>query len=157
MTPVDIVTVIAAGLVGLTVFARAEVVSPRVRSSYASNGFVRFGMDAVALVTVFVIFEIVGGAHVPDAVAWFFVIAALTSTAMLISMFVHDGREVLQVRRAETRAADVQDMKEAVAETVPPVVERSLEKVVTGFVEPAPDYDRLIRIDPVPPASPPAD
>ena len=157
MTPVDIVAVIAAGLVGLTVFARAEVVSPRVRSSYASNGFVRFGMDAVALVTVFVIFEIVGGAHVPDAVAWFFVIAALTSTAMLISMFVHDGREVLQMRRAETRAADVQDMKEAVAETVPPVVERSLEKVVTGFAEPAPDYDRLIRIDPVPPASPPAD
>lgn len=157
MTPVDIVTVIAAGLVGLTVFARAEVVSPRVRSSYASNGFVRFGMDAVALVTVFVIFEIVGGAHVPDAVAWFFVIAAVTSTAMLISMFVHDGREVLEVRRAETRAADVQDMKEAVAETVPPVVERSLEKVVTGFAEPAPDYDRLIRIDPIPPASPPAD
>lgn len=157
MTPVDIVTVIAAGLVGLTVFARAEVVSPRVRSSYASNRFVRFGMDAVALVTVFVIFEIVGGAHVPDAVAWFFVIAALTSTAMLVSMFVHDGREVLEVRRAETRAADVQDMKEAVAETVPPVVERSLEKVVTSFAEPAPDYDRLIRIDPVPPASPPAD
>ncbi|WP_295227227.1 hypothetical protein [uncultured Brevundimonas sp.] len=157
MTPVDIVTVIAAGLVGLTVFARAEVVSPRVRSSYASNGFVRFGMDAVALVTVFVIFEVVGGAHVPDAVAWFFVIAALTSTAMLISMFVHDGREVLQVRRAETRAADVQDMKEAVAETVPPVVERSLEKVVTGFAEPAPDYDRLIRIEPVPPISPSAD
>ncbi len=157
MTPVDIVTVIAAGLVGLTVFARAEVVSPRVRSSYASNGFVRFGMDAVALVTVFVIFEIVGGAHVPDAVAWFFVIAALTSTAMLISMFVHDGREVLQVRRAETRAADVQDMKEAVAETVPLVVERSLEKVVTGFAEPAPDYDRLIRIEPVPPISPSAD
>ena len=157
MTPVDIVTVIAAGLVGLTVFARAEVVSPRVRSSYASNGFVRFGMDAVALVTVFVIFEIVGGAHVPDAVAWFFIIAALTSTAILISMFVHDGREVLQVRRAETRAADVQDMKEAVAETVPPVVERSLEKVVTGFAEPAPDYDRLIRIQPVPPISPSAD
>lgn len=157
MTPVDIVTVIAAGVVGLTVLARAEVVSPRVRSSYASNGFVRFGMDAVALVTVFVIFEIVGGAHVPDAVAWFFVIAALTSTAMLISMFIHDGREVLQVRRAETRAADVQDMKEAVAETVPPVVERSLEKVVTGFAEPAPDYDRLIRIEPVPPISPSAD
>ena len=157
MTPVDIVTVIAAGLVGLTVFARAEVVSPRVRRSYASNGFVRFGMDAVALVTVFVIFEIVGGAHVPDAVAWFFVIAALTSTAMLISMFVHDGREVLQMRRAETRAADVQDMKEAVAETVPPVVERSLEKVVTGFAEPAPDYDRLIRIDPVPPLDRAAD
>lgn len=157
MTPVDIVTVIAAGLVGLTVFARAEVVSPRVRSSYASNGFVRFGMDAVALVTVFVIFEVVGGAHVPDAVAWFFVIAALTSTAMLVSMFVHDGREVLEVRRAETRAADVQDMKEAVAETVPPVVERSLEKVVTSFAEPAPDYDRLIRIDPVQPASPRAD
>jgi hypothetical protein len=157
MTPVDIVTVIAAGLVGLTVFARAEVVSPRVRSSYASNVFVRFGMDAVALVTVFVIFEIVGGAHVPDAVAWFFVIAALTSTAMLISMFVHDGREVLQMRRAETRAADVQDMKEAVAETVPPVLERSLERVVTNFAEPAADYDRLIRIDPVPPASPPVD
>lgn len=157
MTPVDIVTVIAAGLVGLTVFARAEVVSPRVRSSYASNGIVRFGMDATALVTVFVIFEIYGGAHVPDAVAWFFVIAALTSTAMLISMFVHDGREVLEVRRAEIRAADVQDMKEAVAETVPPVVERSLEKVVTGFAEPAPDYDRLIRIDPVPPSSPSVD
>ena len=157
MTPVDIVAVIAAGLVGLTVLARAELVSPRVRSSYASNGFVRFGMDAVALVTVFVIFEIVGGAHVPDAVAWFFVIAALTSTAMLISMFVHDGREVLEVRRAETRAADVQDMKEAVAETVPPVVERSLEKVVTGFAEPAPDYDRLIRIDPVPPLDRTAD
>ncbi|VDC51448.1 hypothetical protein [Brevundimonas mediterranea] len=157
MTPVDIVTVIAAGLVGLTVFARAELVSPRVRSSYASNGFVRFGMDAVALVTVFVIFEVVGGAHVPDAVAWFFVIAALTSTAMLISMFVHDGREVLEVRRAETRAADVQDMKEAVAETVPPVVERSLERVVTGFAEPAADYDRLIRIDPVPPRERTAD
>ena len=43
------------------------------------------------------------------------------------------------------------------AETVPPVVARSLEKVVTGFAEPAPDYDRLIRIDPVPPASPPGD
>lgn len=157
MTPVDIVAVIAAGLVGLTVLARAELVSPRVRSSYASNGFVRFGMDAVALVTVFVIFEIVGGAHVPDAVAWFFVIAALTSTAMLISMFVHDGREVLEVRQAETRAADVQDMKEAVAETIPPAVERSLEKVVTSFAEPAPDYDRLIRIEPVPPAPPPGD
>ena len=157
MTPVDIVAVIAAGLVGLTVLARAELVSPRVRSSYASNGFVRFGMDAVALVTVFVIFEIVGGAHVPDAVAWFFVIAALTSTAMLVSMFVHDGREVLEVRRAETRAADVQDMKEAVEETIPPAVERSLEKVVSGFAEPAPDYDRLIRIEPVPPAPPPGD
>lgn len=157
MTPVDIVTVIAAGVVGLTVLARAEIVSPRVRSSYASNGFVRFGMDAVALVTVFVIFEIVGGAHVPDAVAWFFVIAALTSTAMLVSMFVHDGREVLEVRRAETRAADVQDMKEAVAETVPPAVERSLEKVVTGFADPAPDYDRLIRIDPVAPLDRAAD
>lgn len=48
-------------------------------------------------------------------------------------------------------------MKEAVAETVPPVVERSLEKVVTSFAEPAPDYDRLIRIEPVPPAAPPAD
>ncbi|MRL69914.1 hypothetical protein [Brevundimonas sp. SPF441] len=157
MTPVDIVAVIAAGLVGLTVLARAELVSPRVRSSYASNGFVRFGMDAVALVTVFVIFEVVGGAHVPDAVAWFFVIAALTSTAMLVSMFVHDGREVLEVRRAETRAADVQDMKEAVAETIPPAVERSLEKVVTSFAEPAPDYDRLIRIEPVPSAPPPGD
>ncbi|WBT06655.1 hypothetical protein PFY01_02965 [Brevundimonas vesicularis] len=157
MTPVDIVTVIAAGVVGLTVFARAEIVSPRVRSSYASNWIVRRLMDVVALVTVFVILEIYGGAHVPDAVAWFFVFAAVTSTAMLISMFVHDGREVLEVRRAETRAADVQDMKEAVAETVPPVVERSLEKVVTGFAEPAPDYDRLIRIDPVPPSAPTAD
>ncbi|MDZ4373460.1 MAG: hypothetical protein U1C74_18830, partial [Phenylobacterium sp.] len=91
------------------------------------------------------------------AVAWFFVFAAVTSTAMLISMFVHDGREVLEVRRAETRAADVQDMKEAVAETVPPVVERSLERVVTGFAEPAADYDRLIRIDPVPPRERTAD
>jgi hypothetical protein len=157
VTSADIVTVIAAGIVGLTVFARAEVVSPRVRSSYASNVFVRFGMDAVALVTVFVIFEICGGGHVLDAVAWFFVIAALTSTAMLVSMFVHDGREVLEVRRAETRAADVQDMKEAVAETVPPVVERSLEKVVTAFAEPAPDYDRLIRVEPVQPSPPTAD
>ena len=157
MTPVDIVTVIAAGVVGLTVFARAEIVSPRVRSSYASNWIVRRLMDVVALVTVFVILEIYGGAHVPDAVAWFFVFAAVTSTAMLISMFVHDGREVLEVRRAETRAADVQDIKEAVAETVPPVVERSLERVVTGFAEPAADYDRLIRIDPVPPRERTAD
>lgn len=157
MTPVDIVTVISAGIIGLTVLARAELVSPRVRSSYASNWVVRRLMDAVAGVTVFVILEIWGGQHVPDAVAWFFALAALTSTAMLVSMFVHDGREVLQVRTAETRAADVQDMKEAVAETVPPVVERSLEKVVTGFAEPAPDYDRLIRIEPVPPASPAVD
>ena len=157
MTPVDIVTVISAGIIGLTVLARAELVSPRVRSSYASNWVVRRLMDAVSLVTVFVIFEIVGGAHVPDAVAWFFVFAALTSTAMLVSMFVHDGREVLDARRAEIRAADVQDMKEAVAETVPPVVERSLEKVVTSFSEPASDYDRLIRIEPVPPLDRAAD
>lgn len=156
MTHVDIITVIAAAVVGLTVFARAEIVSPRVRSSYASNWVVRRLMDAVALVTVFVIFEVYGGAHVPDAVACFFVFGALTSTAMLVSMFVHDGREMLHSRTNETRAADVQDMKEAVAETVPPVVERSLEKVVTTFAEPAPDYDRLIRIEPIQPPRNPA-
>ncbi len=90
-------------MVGLTVFARAEVVSPRVCSSYASNWIVRRLIDVVALVTVFVIFEIYGGAHVPDAVAWCFVFAAVTSTAMLISLLVHNGREVLKVRRTETR------------------------------------------------------
>lgn len=153
MTPADVFTVVSAAVIGLTVLARAEIVSPRVRSTYASNWVVRRLMDAVAVANVFVIFEVMGGQSVPDAVAWFFVLGALTSSAMLVSMFVHDGREVLEVRTAETRAADVQDMKEAVADVVPPAVERSLAGVVTAFSEPAPDYNRLYRFEPLPPAS----
>jgi len=125
MTILDAVALGSAIVTGLTVFARAELLQPRVKSAYASNVLVRLLMDATALAAAFVAFEIGGGATLPDGVAGFMILCAVTSTVMLISMFVHDGRIVV----AEVRAADVQDMRAAVEAAVPPAVDAGIPQV----------------------------
>ncbi len=103
MSPLDVTALVSAIITGLSVFARAELLRPSVRSAYASNPVVRILMDATALATVFVVFEIIGGAHLSNGVVGFLAVVAVTSTAMLASMFIHDGRLVV----ASARAADV--------------------------------------------------
>jgi hypothetical protein len=154
MSITAVITFVAVLIVGVTVFARAELFRPKVKSAYSTNPIVRLLMDACALACVFAGFELWGcPGQIPEGIVWLLTLCAVTSTAMLTSMLVHDGRMIV----AEIRATDVADMKASVEEILPPVVERSLERVTTDFMRPAPDHDRLIRVEPIPPTSPPAD
>lgn len=137
MMILDLAAMVGAAVTGLTVFARAEVLRPSVRSAYASNILVRLLMDATALACVFVVFELWGGAELPEAAAWFFILCAVTSSAMMISMFVHDGRLVV----AEVRAADVVEMRTAVEDTLPAALDNAMPQVIKDLAAVADPYE----------------
>lgn len=112
-------TFVAVLVIGVTVFARAELFRPKVKSAYSTNRVVRLLMDAVALACAFAGFELWGYRGViPDGIVWLLGLCAITSTAMLASMLVHDGRLIV----AQVRAEDVADMKAAVADAIPQVL-----------------------------------
>lgn len=137
MTLLTLFQIGCAGVTGLTVFARAELLRPRVRSAYLTNGLTRLLMDGVALTLVFVIFELIGGATLPDAITAFLAMCAIASTAMLISMCVHNSRVVVEKRAEEatrgTRQNDVADMKTAVAETLPGALNAAMPPVIKAL------------------------
>lgn len=136
MTPVDILGFAGAIITGATVFARTELLRPSVKSAYASNPLVRLLMDATSLACVFVAFEIWGGESVPDAVAWFFVLCAVTSTAMLISMSVHDGRLVV----TEVRHADAAVVSDALHEALPDALDAANARLLDKLDPTVPGY-----------------
>lgn len=125
-------------IIGLTVFARAELFRPKVKSAYTTNALVRRMMDAVALACAFAAFELWGYAGpIPDGIAWLLGLCAITSSTMLVSMLVHDGRLVV----AETRAADVGAVKEAVREVVPEAMDAANARLLDRIAEePVPGY-----------------
>ena len=130
MTGIDMISFGAVVIIGLTIFARAELMSPRVRSSYVSNLVVRASMDAVAFACVLLAYEIWGGLHVPRAFAWFFVPVAVCSTVMLISMRVHDGRDTVRTKVHETRLDDASEVRAAVEDTVPAAIDAAIPQVL---------------------------
>ena len=136
MTPVDTLGFVGAAITGATVFARTELLRPSVKSAYASNLLVRLLMDATSLACVFVAFEIWGGAHLPDAVAWFLALCAVTSTAMLISMNVHDGRTVV----AEVRQTDAAVVADAVYEAMPAAMDAANARLLDKLDPTVPGY-----------------
>jgi|GEM_PF-6840778 len=134
MTLIQMIVIAAAGITGLTVFARAELLRPRVRSAYLTNVAVRLLMDATALACVFVIAEVLGGASLDAGFVGFIVLCAVTSSAVLISMWVHNTRATVD-RRAEeatveTRRADVSDVRTVLAEDLPPALEAAMPQVI---------------------------
>jgi len=136
MTTLDLCAMVGAIVTGVTVFARSELLRPRVKSAYATNFLVRILMDVTALCAVFVAFEIWGGVSPPDSVAWFIILFAAKSSAMLISMFVHDARVVV----ADVRAADVVEMKDAVAEVMPAAMDAANARLLDRLDPTVPGY-----------------
>ncbi len=125
-------------IIGLTVFARAELFRPKVKSAYTTNALVRRMMDAVALACAFAAFELWGySGPIPDGIAWLLALCAITSSTMLVSMLVHDGRLVV----AEVRATDVGAVKEAVREVVPEAMDAANARFLDRMTaEPVPGY-----------------
>lgn len=143
-------------LLAFTTFLRAEMLrkslDPRPdepRPTYSGNWPMIVGMDVVAVAAVGSGLELAISGRFGIAAQLFMISCAAASVVILISMVGHNMREQQRRARAETRAAAVVDMKEAVAETVPPVVEGALEKVVTDFMKPAPDHAILHRVEPL--------
>ena len=132
-------------IIGLTVFARAELFRPKVKSAYTTNALVRRMMDAVALACAFAAFELWGySGPIPDGIAWLLALCAITSSTMLVSMLVHDGRLVV----AEVRAADVGAVKEAVREVVPEAMDAANARLLDRMTgEPVPGYQVEPRSD----------
>lgn len=130
MTMVDMIAFAAVVVTGLTIFARAEVMSPRVRSSYASNRLVRALMDLTAFACVPLAYAIWDGQRVPLEFAGFLIACATCSTVMLISMRVHDGRDAVRAKVVETRLDDVAEVRAAVAETVPAALDSAMPQVI---------------------------
>ena len=132
-------------IIGLTVFARAELFRPKVKSAYTTNALVRRMMDAVAMACAFAAFELWGySGPIPDGIAWLLGLCAITSTTMLVSMLVHDGRLVV----AEVRAADVGAVKEAVREVVPEALDAANARLLDRITEePVPGYQLLSKGD----------
>lgn len=124
------------------------------RATYSGNWPMIICMDLTALSFVGVALETMAG-RVGPALAGCMACCGLTSLVILGSMIGHNAREAARRRARETRVQDVQEMKEAVQEVIPAAVERSLERVTTDFMKPAPDHDRLIRVDPLPASSAP--
>ena len=125
-------------IIGLPVFARAELFRPKVKSAYTINALVRRMMDADALACAFAAFELWGySGPIPDGIAWLLGLCAITSGTMLISMLVHDGRLVV----AEVRAADVGAVREAVREVVPEAMDAANARLLDRMTgEPVPGY-----------------
>lgn len=130
MTDVDLIAFAAVVVLGLTVFARAEIMSPRIRSSYATNVIERGFMDLAAFAAAGLAFRLWDGLHVPWEVAGFFAVLAATSTVKLIRMRVHDGRDVVRTRVVETRMEDIAEVRAAVEETVPPAIDAAIPQVL---------------------------
>ena len=130
MTFVDTIAFVAVVVMGLTIFARAELMSPRVRSTYVSNRLVRALMDLAAFACVPLGFDIWSGQHVPPTFAAFLVVCAACSTVILISMRVHDGRDTVRAKVDETRREDVTEMRAAVEETVPAAIDAAIPQVL---------------------------
>lgn len=137
MTPVDTLGFVGAIITGATVFARTELLRPSVKSAYVSNPLVRILMDMTSLACVFVAFEIWGGETLADGVAWFLALCAVTSTAMLVSMNVHDGRLVV----AEVRQADVAVVAEAVREAMPAAFDDANARLLDRLDPTVPGYE----------------
>ncbi|WGM45226.1 hypothetical protein KOAAANKH_00087 [Brevundimonas sp. NIBR10] len=139
MSITAIATLVSVVIVGLTVFARAELFRPMVRSAYSTNVLVRRLMDAVALACAFAAFELWGYAgKIPEGLVWLLVLCAITSTIMLASMLIHDGRLVV----AEVRAADVGAVKEAVRDTLPEALDAANTRMLDRLTpdQPVPNY-----------------
>lgn len=139
MILLDMAALGALVVTGLTVFARAELMRPRVRSSYVSNFAVRGLMDVTAFACVPWGFEIwAGDAHVSLGAVGFLAACAICSTVMLISMRVHDGRAAVRGKADEIRHADVAEVRAAVEETVPAAIDRAMPQVIRDLAA-APD------------------
>lgn len=139
MTLLDTAALVALALLGLTVLARAELMRPRVRSSYASNFAVRGAMDIAAFACVpwgLVIWS--GSEHVSPEAAGLLAACAVCSTVKLISMRVHDGRATVLGKADETRHADVAEVRAAVEETVPAAIDRAMPQLIKDLAA-APD------------------
>jgi hypothetical protein len=126
-------------IIGLTVFARAELFRPKVKSAYSSNPLVRALMDATALACVFAAFELWGySGPFASGIVGLLVLCAITSSAMLASMLVHDSRLVV----AEVRTTDVAEVREAVHDALPGALDaanaRLLDRITTDT--PVPGY-----------------
>lgn len=141
MRALDLLALAAVVVTGLTVFARAELMSPRVRSTYVSNFAVRALMDLTAFACVPLGFWIWGGAHVPLEFAGFLVAAAVCSTVMLVSMRVHDGRDTVRAKVVETRREDVSEVRAAVEETVPAAIDAALPAVLKDLAAKPDPYE----------------
>ena len=142
--------------VAFTTFLRAEMLrkslDPRPddpRPTYSGNWPMIVGMDVVAIAAVGSALELLVAGRFGIASLMFIGACACASTIVLASMIGHNIREQQRRARSETKATAVADMKEAVAETVPPAVEGALEKVVEDFRKPAPDYAVLHRVEPL--------
>lgn len=136
MNWLDILALVSAIITGLSVFARAELLRPNVKRAYVSNWLVRVLMDATSVTTVFLAFEIWGGAKLPDGAVWFLVLCAVTSTAMLVSMTVHDGRLVV----AEVRQADAAIVAEAVHDALPEALDAANTRLLDRMIGDTPPY-----------------
>ena len=125
-------------VIGLTVFARAELFRPKVKSAYSTNVLVRYLMDATAMACVFAAFELWGySGPIPQGIVGLLILCAITSSAMLASMLVHDSRLIV----AEVRAADVGAVKEAVREVVPEAMDAANARLLDRISdEPVPTY-----------------
>ena len=144
-------------LLAFTTFLRAEMLrkslDPRPdepRPTYSGNWPMIVGMDVVAVAAVGSGLELAISGSFGIAAQLFMISCAAASVVILASMVGHNMREQQRRARVETKAAAVADMKEAVAETVPPAVEGALEKVVEDFRRPAGDYRVLHRFNPRP-------
>lgn len=142
--------------IAFTTFLRAEMLrkslDPRPdepRSTYAGNWPMIIGMDIVAIAAVGSALELMVAGRFGLASLMFIIACAGASSIVLASMIGHNLREQRRRAHCETTATAVQEMKEAVAETVPPAVEGALERVVDDFRKPAPDYHVLHRLEPI--------
>lgn len=130
MSALNLVALAAVIVTGLTVFARAELASPRVRSPYASNPAVRRLMDLTAFACVPLAAEIWGGLALSFGLVAFLVACAVCSAVMLVSMMVHSGRVTVQSKAAEVRSEDVAEVRAAVEETVPRAIDQAMPAVL---------------------------
>lgn len=129
MSALNLVAFVAVVLTGLTVFARAELMRPRVRSPFVSNLAERWLMDVTAFACVPLAAEIWGGAALSAGLVGFLVASAACSLVMLIGMMVHGGRIALHGKVAETRSEDAAVVRVAVEETVPRALDQAMPAV----------------------------
>lgn len=130
MSALNMITFAAVVTIGLTILARAELASPRVRSPYASNPVVRILMDASAFASVPLASALWRGMVVKDELALFLIAGALCSLGMLVSMLVHGGRVSVVEKAAGVRIEDVAEVRAAVEETVPRAIDQALPDVL---------------------------
>ncbi len=130
MSALNVIVTAAVITTGLTVLARAELASPRVRSPYVSNPAVRLLMDVTAFACVPLAAALWRDMSVNIELAFFLITTGLCSLSMLVSMLVHGGRITVVERATEVRVDDVSEVRAAVEETVPRAIDQALPDVL---------------------------